>query len=67
MENGWACIYSTANLCEAAINKGYLEDNDVGCVILNKQDSLTLIGDVELYVMTEHILIAKRLISETKT
>jgi hypothetical protein len=64
MESDWKCIYSSGNLSEVIILKGLLESEEIQCVIINKQDSVYLFGEAELYVKTEDVLTAKRLISD---
>jgi hypothetical protein len=66
MENDWKCIYTSTMLSEVIMLKGMLEFNDIDCVIVNKQDSLYLIGEAELYVKTEDVLSAKHIISNTE-
>jgi hypothetical protein len=66
MESGWKCIYSSSSLSEVLLKQGLLEDNEINSVIINKQDSAYLFGEIEIYVKTEDILMAKRLISETE-
>jgi hypothetical protein len=47
---GWYKIYSTGNYAEASIIKGMLEENSIKAIMLNKQDSSYLFGEIELYV-----------------
>jgi hypothetical protein len=48
---GWYKLYSTKNYSEASIIKGWLEENNIHAVILNRQDSNYLvIGEIEIYV-----------------
>ena len=46
----WYKIYSTDSYTEANIIKGMLEENSIKAIILNKQDSNYLLGEIELYV-----------------
>ena len=46
----WSLIYATRNFAEANIVKGLLEENNIAVVMLNKQDSNYLFGEIELYV-----------------
>lgn len=46
--------------------KNFLADNDIECVIMNKQDSVYMFGDIEIYVPTYESLKAKLLIIEFK-
>lgn len=58
----WVPIYSTSKLYEAEMIKSLMADNDIECVIMNKQDSIYMFGDVELYVPTNEAFSAKQLI-----
>lgn len=44
--------------------KDILEDNSMDVVLLNKQDSFYLFGDIELYVKPDDVIRAKFLIKD---
>ena len=46
----WYKIYTTESYAEANIIKGMLEENNIKAIVLNKQDSSYLFGEIELYV-----------------
>ncbi len=46
----WYKIYTTENYAEANIIKGMLEENSIKAIMLNKQDSNYLFGEIEVYV-----------------
>jgi uncharacterized protein involved in tolerance to divalent cations len=62
MENDWVVIFTTSKQYEAEIINGLLTENEVECVVVNKQDSAYLFGEYELFVNREDILKAKTLI-----
>jgi len=64
MERDWALIYSIGKLYQAEMVKSILEDNDIEVVLINKQDSFYLIGDIEVYVKPEEVIRAKFLIKD---
>jgi len=64
MERDWALIYSIGKLYQAEMVKTILEDNDIEVVLINKQDSFYLIGDIEVYVKPEEVIRAKFLIKD---
>jgi hypothetical protein len=64
MEKDWVLVFSTAKLYLAEMAKSVLEDNDIHVVIINKQDSFYLIGDIEVYVKPDDIIRAKFLIKD---
>jgi hypothetical protein len=63
MEKDWTCIFRTKQVYEAELRKGMLEEHDIEAIVINKKDSLYLIGEAELYVRTDDVLQAKHLIS----
>jgi hypothetical protein len=63
MEKNWTKIYSSGKSYQAEILKGLLEENDIDAVIINKQDSAYLFGELELYVDADDVLQAKRIIN----
>jgi hypothetical protein len=62
MSGNWEVIYSTNQLYEAELVKNMLDENDIECVIMNKQDSTYRFGEIEICVPTEGVLKAKQLI-----
>ena len=66
MSDNWEVIYSTNQLYEAELVKTMLGDNEIECVIMNKQDSAYRFGEIEVFVPTEGVLKAKQLILEFK-
>ncbi|MBK7174665.1 MAG: DUF2007 domain-containing protein [Bacteroidales bacterium] len=66
MESDWIKIYETDKLYEADMIQAILEDSQIKAIIVNKQDTLYLIGDIEIYVSTDDSFIARQLIVEYK-
>ena len=64
MSENWEVIYSTNQLYDAELVKEMMADNDIECVIMNKQDSTYRFGEIELCVPVEHVFKAKQLIIE---
>ena len=62
MENDWILIFETDKDFEAEIIKGMLKEHDIEAVIVNKRDSVYLIGTYELYVTLDDVMKAKTLI-----
>ncbi len=62
MENDWVLIYESDKDFEIEIIKGMLEENSIDAVIVNKKDSAYLIGNFELYVSRDDVMMAKTLI-----
>jgi hypothetical protein len=63
MDTNWARIYTTAAQYKAELLKGLLAEEEIDSVIVNKQDSSYLFGELELYVKAEDVVKAKRIIS----
>jgi Putative prokaryotic signal transducing protein len=64
MDN-WQKIYSTRNPAEASIIQGMLEENQIPVQLLNKQDSIYLFGDLQIYVPIQYLETAKQLLNNT--
>lgn len=62
MSEDWVLIFETDKDFEAEIIKGMLNENNIEVFIMNKKDSLYLIGNFELYVMRDNVMRAKTLI-----
>lgn len=63
---GWSKVYTSKNPISAEFVKNELESNEIKAVVLNKQDSSYLLGNLEVYVPTEFAEIAK-VVVETYT
>lgn len=64
---GWTRVYTGNQLHEAEYIRELLESNNITTVILNKQDSLYLFGEIELYVPVESAFTANQLINKIKS
>jgi hypothetical protein len=64
MSSDWKLIYATGKLYLAEIAKDILEEEGIEVVLLNKQDSVYLFGDIELLVKPDDVLRAKFLLKE---
>ena len=64
MDN-WQKIFSTRNPAEASIIQGMLEENQIPVQLLNKQDSIYLFGDLQIYVPIQYLETAKQLLNNT--
>lgn len=59
----WVLVYSSNNYYQAEIVKQMLDSNGINVSLINKQDSSYLtFGDIEVYVESESVSIAKKLI-----
>jgi hypothetical protein len=62
--DSWKKIYATRNPAEASIIQGMLEENNIPVQYMNKQDSIYLIGDIELYVPGQFEEMARQLVAQ---
>jgi hypothetical protein len=61
----WTKIHSTTFSWKAEIIKGTLQENDIPCVVINKQDSMYKpIGELEIYVPRDMVLKALHLLEK---
>ncbi len=64
MEKGWTLIFTTNSIQEAELIKALLNENQIIAVNLNRQSSSHLIGEIELYVQSTDVILAKQLITK---
>lgn len=62
MDKKWTKIYSSTLLYKVEILKGLFAENNIRSVIVNKKDSVYLIGEVELFVNVEDAFRAKQIL-----
>jgi len=63
MEKDWVKVYSSSDVIKAEIVKSSLLENNIQAVVINKRDSsLLVIGEAEVYVKKEDVLMATHLI-----
>lgn len=66
MNDNWVKIHSSIGAIHVELLKSMLEDNSIKAIILSRKDSmLPSIGEVELYVKNDDVILAKHLIDET--
>ncbi|MBQ4230819.1 MAG: DUF2007 domain-containing protein, partial [Salinivirgaceae bacterium] len=53
MEKDWQLVYSAKSVVEAEMRRAILESAGLEPIVMNKQDSSYLFGDVEVYVSNE--------------
>lgn len=64
---GWTCVYRSDKLHEAEFVTSLLDTHNITSVIVNKQDSLYLLGYIEVYVPVENAFIASQIINNLKS
>jgi hypothetical protein len=62
MDIVWVSVFSTGKYYRAQFAVEYLNEHGIESVIVNKQDSTYLFGDVELFVRKEDVIKAKHLL-----
>lgn len=58
----WECLFGSKYLYKAEILKSLLEENEISAVIINKQDSAYLFGDIEVYVKLDDIIRSRHIL-----
>jgi len=66
METDWVKIYTTRQSYEAALIQGMLKEYGIESVMMNRQDSEFLVGEIHLYVHRSDAEEAIRLIEATR-
>ncbi len=63
----WTLIYTSNKIQEVYYIKELLEDKGIVSVIVNKQDSIYLFGEIELYVPREEAFSATQIINNLES
>lgn len=63
MDSNWIKIFSTGEPYKAELVKGLLQENEIDCIIVNKQDSAYLFGELELYVQADFAVKANHILT----
>lgn len=63
---GWVCIYSSNYIHQIEMVRGVLEENGITAIVVNKQDSLYLIGEIELFVSHPDAFSATQIINSIR-
>ena len=66
MEENWQVVFTTNKIYQAEMVKNILEENEIEAILLNKQDSLYLFGDIEIYVHPDHVIRSLNLVKQWK-
>lgn len=61
---GWTLVHVAYQLHQIEFIKSVLDSNSIYSVIVNKQDSVYLIGAIELYVRVEDAFNANQIIKQ---
>lgn len=62
--DGWEQVFSHSFMPKVVLAKELLNAEEIPSIILNKQDSFYLIGDIELRVPGEHVIRARRILAK---
>lgn len=63
MEDQFVLIATAADVYEAEIIRGLLEENGIEVSVINKKDSEFLIGEVEVYVPRPQVALAHEILN----
>ena len=62
----WVCIYSSKFIYKVDIVQAVLADKYINSVVINKQDSSYLFGEIELHVHPDDVILAKQIINKER-
>jgi hypothetical protein len=64
MDNDWQCVYTTNQPHRIEIAKAILKENAIEAVTVDKRDSSYItVGEIELYVKREDVILAQIIIN----
>lgn len=63
----WTSVYSSNKPWQAEIAKQVLNDHGIEAIVVNKQDSNYLFGEVEVYTQPEDVARAKELLKNIES
>lgn len=66
MSEDWALVFSTSKMSEIVFLQELLSEENIESVVMNKQDSVYLFGEIELYTHHSQALAAKQIIEKQK-
>ena len=64
MEKDWVRIFGYTDEVKCEMARQILEDEEIESVIINKKDRAYGFGEIELYVLRDKVIIAKRILKE---
>jgi hypothetical protein len=64
MNSNWQKVYTTNMMYRAEIVKAVLEDHELNPVLIDKQDTAYHFGQIEIYVATEEVMYAMKIIED---
>ena len=67
MDEQWEVIFRSTAGYKTEMLKDILEDSEIPSVVINKQDSSYLIGEFEVYVKQNDVLLAKQIVNRFET
>jgi hypothetical protein len=62
MEHDWLPVFTTDKIYEAKVAQDILTENGIDSFIINKMDSVFLIGEIEVVVSRDSLIQAKHLL-----
>ncbi|MEZ4999775.1 MAG: DUF2007 domain-containing protein [Bacteroidales bacterium] len=64
MEKDWVRIFGYSDEVKCEMARQILEDEDIESVVINKKDRAYGFGEIELYVLRDKVIAAKRILKE---
>ena len=66
MDTQWVKIFATDSPIEAEMVTALLSEHGIEAVNLSKKDSTYLVGELEIYVHRNQVVLAKHILEENK-
>lgn len=66
MDTKWVRIFKTTELYQAKVLEALLNENEIACHVMNKQDSALVFGYIEIHVPENLETQARTVIEENK-
>lgn len=66
MEDNWQLVYTTDKSFEAEMVRGLLESANLEPIVINRQDSSYMFGDIDVYVHPSQADQALKIINQTE-
>jgi hypothetical protein len=66
VEKEWVKIFGYTEEIKCEMARQILEDEGIDSVVLNKKDRAYQFGEIELYVMRDNVIRAKRILKELR-
>ena len=64
MYGNWQCVFFSNQQHKIEIVRSILNDHEIKSVVIDKRDSIIMVGDIEVFVQNEDAILAKIIIEQ---